>query len=279
MHIFFVFLFGSIIGSFLNVVILRLHTGRSLNGRSHCMSCGTQLPTRDLFPLISYLALQGRCFLCTSRISSRYFLVEALTGALFALIALQFFTTPFLWALFSIVAAILVVVFVYDLRHTIIPNELTIMLTVCAGAYISYQYMQGVRSELAYSVAAALSASLIFASLWFFSKGRWIGLGDAKLMFPLALFLGTSGALSFIVLAFWIGTVYVGVIALTQTLAKRLIHNHFSLPQYTMRSEVPFGPFLIAGFLIVLLGHVDILILIQSFADATTRLVYGFMLR
>jgi len=266
-------------GSFLNVVILRLHTGRSLNGRSHCMSCGSQLRAIDLVPLFSFLVLRGRCRDCTSRISSRYFIVEVTTGILFALIAAQFFAIPFLWALFSIVVALLVVVFVYDLRHTIIPNEAVLLLTLCAAAFLSYQYVQGAGISLVYNIAAAVLASGIFATLWLVSRGRWIGLGDAKLMLPLGLFLSASGTLSFIVLAFWIGTLYVGVVALTKTIAKRLVHNHFSLPRYTMRSEVPFGPFLIVGFFLVLLAHVDILTLTQSFADATTRLVYLWLLK
>ncbi|OGG61327.1 hypothetical protein A3C87_04060 [Candidatus Kaiserbacteria bacterium RIFCSPHIGHO2_02_FULL_49_34] len=205
-------------------------------------------------------------------------MVEAFTGLLFAIIAWQFFATPFAWLLFSVVAAVLVVVFVYDLRHTIIPNELVLLLTGLAILSFGTRYLEGVRIELLYTLASALTASGIFAALWFFSRGRLIGLGDAKLIFPLALMLTPSGVLSFIVLAFWIGTAYVGITALIQKLSKILVHIHFSLPRYTMQSEVPFGPFLIVGFFAVLLANVDILILTQIFADATTRLVYNFLL-
>lgn len=205
-------------------------------------------------------------------------MVEAFTGILFAIIAWQFFMAPFVWLLLSLVAAVLVVVFAYDLRHTIIPNELVLLLTGLSFVFLGIRYLEGARIELLYTFAAALMASGIFATLWLVSRGRLIGLGDAKLIFPLALMLTQSGTLSFIVLAFWIGTAYVGITALVQKLAKILIHSHFSLPRYTMQSEVPFGPFLIVGFFAVLLANVDILILTQTFADATTRLVYNFLL-
>lgn len=277
MNIGIAFVLGCIIGSFLNVVILRLHTGRSLNGRSHCMSCGVQLGALELIPVFSYLAQRGRCRSCSAHIARRYIAVEVMTGILFALIAYAT-KDAFLTGLYMVLAATLVVVAVYDMRHTVIPNEMVWILMIAAVWYVARAYMLEPASgpSLAYAIAASLGAASFFGFLWLISRGRWIGLGDAKLIAPLGLFVGPVGTLSFIILAFWIATAYVGVVAATRSLAARVIHKRFSLPRYTMRSEVPFGPFLIAGFFAVLIFHVDILASIQSVADAATLKIYAW---
>src|SRR5690606_22028608 len=105
--------FGLVIGSFLNVVIYRFHTGRSLNDRSHCLSCGKTLRWFELFPIFSYLALRGRCRSCRSFIPYRYALVEALTACLFLLAylkTLDLFLLPGLLIFLSL----LIIVAVYD---------------------------------------------------------------------------------------------------------------------------------------------------------------------
>ncbi len=84
------FLFGIIIGSFLNVVALRFNTGVGINGRSMCMSCGTKLTWRELIPLFSFLFQKGSCKTCKSKISWQYPLVEFMAGAFFVLILLYF---------------------------------------------------------------------------------------------------------------------------------------------------------------------------------------------
>jgi len=88
--------FGIIIGSFLNVYLYRFHTGKSLSGSSHCLSCATPLKFYELVPLFSYLFLRGRCRTCSSLVPSRYFLVELLTGILFVICAL---TALYSWLL------------------------------------------------------------------------------------------------------------------------------------------------------------------------------------
>ena len=114
-------LFGLIIGSFLNVVILR-HGARSVGGRSGCLSCNAPLRPYDLIPVFSWLALGGRCRDCGSRISKQYPLVEATTAILFAFIGSALL--PISLTLVSlIIAALLVLIAAYDIRHTIIPDE------------------------------------------------------------------------------------------------------------------------------------------------------------
>ena len=117
-----IFIFGTIIGSFLNVVILRYNTGNSvLKGRSRCFACGKTLKWYELVPVFSFLAQKGRCRKCKAKISRQYILVEIITGGLFALIFYiqhSIFNILYLWAM----AGLLIIISVYDLRHLIIPN-------------------------------------------------------------------------------------------------------------------------------------------------------------
>ena len=117
-----VFLLGLIIGSFLDVIACRFHTGKSINGRSRCMSCGNTLTWYELFPLFSYLVLRGRCKNCNGRIPARLFFIEILTAFLFLYIALH--TISLLELAFGLVlSSVLLLIVLYDYNHMIIPNE------------------------------------------------------------------------------------------------------------------------------------------------------------
>jgi leader peptidase (prepilin peptidase)/N-methyltransferase len=256
---FFATVFGLIIGSFLNVYIYRLHTGKSLAGHSHCMSCGTGLRPYELVPLLSYLFLRGRCRTCGCYIPIRYFIVELLTGVLFLAaytIASSLLELVYLWSLLSI----LVVITVYDIRHFIIPDRLTIALVLITLAWQGrLLYLGGTFYELGVAVGAALLGAGFFYFLWFISNGRWLGFGDVKLAFPLGLMAGPTAVFSMIVFSFWIGA---GVsLALIGT--AKLIRGQFRLRNrifsLTIKSVVPFAPFLIAGSLLVLFTQINVL--------------------
>lgn len=258
--------FGAIIGSFLNVVIYRLHTGRSLSGRSHCLSCAAPLRVWELIPLLSYLGLRGRCGHCKARFTMRYFGVELLTAVLFTMTVLSFMADIVVLSIFLVVTSLLVVVFVYDLRHMIIPDEYVIALVVAALAREAYAAVFVVESWIPfmYSALGATGVAAFFYMLWRMSSGRWIGFGDVKLAWPLALLIGSGGAFSMVVLSFWIGAgislllLGLGTLAV-KTGGKPLLR--FGLGTLTMKSAVPFAPFLIIGFLAVLFFKVDVLAL------------------
>lgn len=258
-----VVLFGLIIGSFLNVVIYRLHTGRSLNDRSHCLSCGHTLKWYELFPVLSYLALRGRCRACRSFIPYRYALVEILTAGLFCLAYLHLSDIVSLFLLFAFLS-VLVVVLVYDLYHMIIPDETSLILASLALSVVGYQsWMVGDINLLATSLLSAFLAFIFFASLWFFSGGRWLGFGDAKLAVGLAMLVGLGGAFSLIVWSFWVGAVVSLVIIAWQYIG---LHKSLRRPGrsgVTMKSEIPFAPFLIASFILVYFGEVNVLDLVE----------------
>lgn len=257
---------GAIIGSFLNVVIYRLHTGRSLGGRSHCMSCGHILCWYELVPIVSYFGLRGKCMACSAYIPVRYCAVEIATALLF-MMAWHLFAFDFALLLLTfIMLSVLVVVFVYDMRHTIIPDELSLALGGLSLGFLAHAWWGGASlGVLGGDVLAGLGAGAFFGGLWLISKGRWIGLGDAKLAVPLGVIVGAYSVFSMVVLAFWIGAFVSLVLLATQrVLSSGKTGLHFpSLPR-TIKSEIPFAPFLIAAFLLVHFFHADIFIATQK---------------
>jgi leader peptidase (prepilin peptidase) / N-methyltransferase len=254
------FVFGLIIGSFLNVFIYRFHTGKSLSGSSHCLSCQKPLKFYELFPLFSYVGLRGRCLGCGAYIPSRYFWVELATGILFLLVV-NLFIDMYLWPLLFVLMATLVVVSVYDLAHFIIPDAFVVFLIGLASLYLGYEvYLTGDYRALLWNVLAASIAFLFFAGLWWYSGGRWLGFGDAKLAVPLALFVGIVGVFSMLTLSFWIGTIIsVGILGWQKYGSRGQLGFRLRNRPLTIKSEVPFAPFLILGFLVVFLFGVDVL--------------------
>lgn len=262
------FVFGAIIGSFLNVLIYRLHTGKSLNDRSHCLSCQKPLRWFELFPIFSYLTLRGRCRGCRSYIPVRYALVELLTACSFLYIYL-ITDSAFELILLCTLAATLIVGLVYDLYHMIIPNEVPLVLLVVAVLIVTVHYREeGLLLGVGLPLLCGLLASGFYGLLWLASQGRWLGLGDAKLAFPLGLLLSISGAFSMIVLSFWIGAGIALLLLAYQTARRYLITKRYSrhpvvnYEQYlTMKSEIPFAPFLVLAFVLVYFLGVDVLAL------------------
>lgn len=264
-YIFVAAIFGLVIGSFLNVVIYRLHTGRSLNDRSHCLSCGRQLEWYELLPLVSYLALRGRCRTCQSLIPYRYALVETLTAAAFVMAYIKAASViEFLFL--ATILSVLIVGLVYDFYHMIIPDEVSLGAALLALAFVTWSALtEGELEILMVSGLGASAAFLTYASLWYFSRGRAFGFGDAKLAVSLGLMTGIYGVFSLVVLSFWIGA----LVSLALILWQRIVLNISAAKRkgrrVNMKSEVPFAPFLLASFILVYFGSVNVLALIEAF--------------
>jgi leader peptidase (prepilin peptidase)/N-methyltransferase len=257
-----VFILGTIIGSFLNVVIFRFNTGATLGGRSGCFSCGKKLRSWELVPIVSFLSLRGRCSGCKTKISHQYPLVEFFTGFLFLLFFIRLVPQFHIEELFFffgqlllswIIWSVLVVVFVYDLRHKIIPDKFSIAFSVLALLQTVLFFSQNLISHL----VAGTILFLFFFAFWFFSKGKWMGFGDAKLALGIGLYLGLTQGVSAIVFGFWIGA----VVALGILLKEKIQHTRLRKNSkiITMKSEIPFAPFLILGTLLALLLGSDVL--------------------
>lgn len=268
-------IFGLVVGSFLNVIIFR-HGVRSIGGRSGCMSCGTQLPWHDMVPVFSWLLLGGRCRFCRARISIQYPLVEAATAILFALIGgalgpglvfthglpdIQFALLVLTTICFLTIAALLVAIFAYDLYHTIIPDAWVytfIALAFCGQFLIPFWGEYGNWLFLAGPVVALPIFALWGAStIRYGTPGMWMGFGDVKLALGIGWLLGPVLGLLAVFGAFIIGALISLCVLLPLPYIIRALYTlgitsrKKPLGGFTMKSEIPFGPFLIAGCLIV----------------------------
>ncbi|MFZ5376734.1 MAG: prepilin peptidase [Patescibacteria group bacterium] len=247
----FLFFLGASIGSFLNVFVYRTVEGESwVAGRSKCEKCQKQIAWFDNIPLVSFLVLAGRCRNCRAPIGIIHPVVELLTGSLFVWwfwAGSLFFrlTTqplhlvqPFFWL---IVAILLLVILVADLKYYIIPDLAVGLLTFITLLYRFALVILGVMrfEDLAIAVFCMVGLVAFFYSLWFFTKGKGFGFGDVKLAVPLALILGWPKILVAIFLSFLLGGL-VGVVLLV-------------LKKKKLGQVVPFGPFLVISTTIALL--------------------------
>jgi prepilin signal peptidase PulO-like enzyme (type II secretory pathway) len=185
-------------------------------------------------------------------------MVEFLTGFAFWLAAIS--DLPFLsQCLVAAFLAVLVLILVYDLAHTIIPNELVFGLLIISSFFVGYDvYIEGIPLDFLWSLIAGLSAAGPFVFLWVISQGRWIGLGDAKLAFPLGMMVGIYGVVSLVIVSFWLGAAISLVLIGVQKLLKRgQIDLRITGRALTMKSEIPFAPFLILSFLTIFMFKID----------------------
>jgi prepilin signal peptidase PulO-like enzyme (type II secretory pathway) len=253
------FLFGTIIGSFLNVLILRYNTGRSLSGRSSCLNCKHKLSWYELVPVLSWLIQGGRCRSCGARVSAQYPIVEFICGIIFAAVSVLELQVA-QHAMVLVIASLLVAIAVYDLKHTIIPNIWVYAFSIISLAFFILTIRGEITIEIIiYRILSGVSIAAPFAFLWFISKGRWMGLGDAKLMLGIGILLGFAQGVFSVMMSFVFGAVFGLILILLSSDKFRRIFVRFTPTPisnilawgFTMKSEIPFGPFLIGVSIIV----------------------------
>jgi leader peptidase (prepilin peptidase) / N-methyltransferase len=244
-------LFGLAVGSFLNVLIYRLPIRQSIVfPASHCTSCGTPILYRDNIPILGFLFLRGKCRACGVSISPVYPLIELITGCIF-------FYEFFLWGASLIFfrdvvfASILLVVFVIDLRHMIIPDPLTIAGGTLALVFALFRGFEGIAGAFGGAIVG-LFVILIMALLGrAMFKRESMGLGDFKLTAMTGAFLGPEWNLIALAAAIFIGGIF-GMVGLATGKTKR-------------GEEIPFGPFIVAGCFMALFLRKPILFLINTY--------------
>ena len=229
--------FGLIIGSFLNVVIMRSLRGEKLTGRSHCDSCGKTLSWFELFPLFSFVYQKGRCLHCGTVFSVQYLVVELGTALSFCAVLAYLFSynlllpdvrTFFLLLIVCVAASAMIVVLVADIRYQIIPNGAVLVLGIIGAGSVF------LRSEHALTdIAASIGFCLFFAALWYFSDGKAMGFGDVKLIFATSLLVGFPASLAAFLFSFWLG----GLAGIILILTRRR----------GLKSRLAFGPFILVG--------------------------------
>jgi leader peptidase (prepilin peptidase)/N-methyltransferase len=225
--------FGLFVGSFLNVCIYRLPLGRTvLWGRSHCPRCNRQIRSWENVPIVSWLALRGRCAGCSAPIGIQYPLVELVTGALFAGAAWLYGPTWLLVPRLLFVCA-MVVLFMIDLQHRILPNVITLP-GIVVGLAFSLFLPPGLRDAV---IGAAACSLLLFAMGEAVSRvlgKEALGFGDVKMIAMMGAFLGWQLTLVSLFMASFLGSVIgIGLVVLTRN----------------RDYEIPLGSFLALGAL------------------------------
>lgn len=232
-----ILIYGLIIGSFLNVCIYRIPEGESISfPPSHCGSCGRRISWYDNIPVLSYIILGGRCRICHSKISIQYPFVELLNAVLYILLFRSFsFTIDFFF--FSVISSILIVVLFIDLKHMIIPDSLILSIVAVEVIHkIAGYYFNG-NVNLKTSLIGALLAGGLFLIIVLVSGGG-MGEGDVTLIASVGFILGTKLTILNILLSFIIGAIV------------SLFLLGFKLK--TRKDPIPFGPFIIVSFWLVL---------------------------
>ena len=223
---------GLIFGNFLNVCIYRLPRKESVNfPASHCTSCGRPLSWYENVPLVSWLALRGRCRTCGAAISPAYPLVEVTTALLFAGGVLVYGLTPLMVVRVAFASA-LIVLFVIDLRHRILPNVITlpgIVIGFVASLFLPPGWVQSL-----IGILAGGGVLLALSEIYLRTRGReGLGMGDVKMLAMIGAFLGWPLMLLTLVIASFSGSV-IGL----WVIATR---------KGGMQASLPFGTFLAIG--------------------------------
>ncbi len=227
---------GLIVGSFLNVCVYRLPRRRSINWPgSHCTSCNRALSWYENIPVVSWVALRGRCRTCGERISVMYPLVELITGTLFVAGYLIYGWTPVLAARLAFACA-MVVLFAVDLRHHLLPNVITVPGIVVGFVLSLLRPAPGWKASLIGLIAGGGVLFAISEGYYRLRGVEGLGMGDVKMLAMIGAFLGWQLMLVTLILASFAGSIIgLGVIASGRG---------------GMKAALPFGTFLAVGALV-----------------------------
>ena len=238
----FVIILGGLWGSFANVCIYRLPLDKGVvSGRSYCPKCKKQITWKDNIPIISYFLLNGKCRKCKKPISSQYALVEFLS-ILFFIIIYFLYGITLTTLLLMVLSLSFIIIFFIDLKHFIIPNEITFSMMVLGFIKSFDPNLNSIFPNYINSlIGGLLGYGIIWSIIYFYKQVRkkeGMGLGDAKL---------------FGVIGFWFGWLAIPfIIFLSSVIALLSVVPSLLKNSRTMSSQIPFGPYIILGTLIYL---------------------------
>lgn len=242
------FLFGVCVGSFMEVVRDRRSWRRSLVGRSQCAHCSQVLSWKELIPLFSHLALRGKCRSCKAVIPKQHLFAEGATGLLFVLAGV---VGDSVWSVSALLlpALFLVPIVNADRASMEVPEHLSLPFAYLAF-FVALLHALAIGSSV--PLVSGLVLSLPFVLFWLCSKGRAMGLGDAKVAISLGLLLADpTQAVSVLLFSFWIGTIIVAGIALRLKVQGKPVAS-------LRRARMPFVPCIALAYLLVLLTDVTV---------------------
>lgn len=233
-----IFIYGLLIGSFLNVCIYRIPKEESVAfPLSHCPKCNTSLKWYDNIPLFSYMSLLGKCRYCESKISPQYPLIELSNPIIYLLLFYKFnFTIDFIF--YALIASVLIIITIIDLKEMIIPDSLIIIILIISILHKATNYfINKTQINFLDSIGGLLLAGVLFILIILISKGG-MGGGDVTLIGSLGFILGIKNIFLTIFISFILGAIISIFLLITKIKGKK--------------DPIPFGPFIILGFLITL---------------------------
>ena len=242
MDFLFVIILGGLWGSFANVCIYRLPLDKGVvSGRSYCPKCKKQITWKDNIPIISYYLLSGKCRKCKKKISPQYVLVEFLS-ILFFTIIYSLYGITLTTLLLIILSLSFIIIFFIDLKHFIIPNEITFSMMALGFIKSFDPNLNSMFPNYIHSLIGGLFGyGIIWSIIYFYKQVRkkeGMGLGDAKL---------------FAVIGFWFGWIAIPfIIFLSSVTALLSVVPSLLKNSRTMSSQIPFGPYIIVGTLVYL---------------------------
>lgn len=243
------FILGASVGSFTQVIATRLHVAPIIKGRSKCLSCGEALRASDLIPIISYFLLRGRCRYCKTPYGISSVIIESIFGLVF--LGLYHFIlkdAPTLvvssWWLvyYSTLFIVLGVMALYDRAHSYIPIPFLASFLVLMLVMFGFRLSSSTTIETA---VAPLVTALPFLLVWLLTKGKGVGFGDVILFFGVGAFFGIYEGLAVFILSVWMGAV-VG------------LYYKYVIAKSKKTTAIPFVPFIVFSFLVVLFTDIDI---------------------
>lgn len=253
--LFFLFLVGTVFGSFIDVMSSRTASGKSfLMSRSQCQKCLKEIWPIDLIPLVSYLLLGGKCRFCKHKIPFRLFFIELLTGLLFMSAYLLTSLPPLTFVLLLLILSLFIAIFLSDMRFGVIPDQFLAALGFFSLFYVLLQgdtLMQGL-TLIAMHVLAGFVAFGLFFAVFYLTRGRGMGFGDVKFSFLIGFLL----SFKLMIVAFYIAFLTGAVISLILiVLGKKKIRG----------DTIPFGPFLVLGVTCTLLFEMQVIGIVRLF--------------
>lgn len=237
MDIMLILIIGLIVGSFLNVCICRIPKNESIAyPPSHCINCGMRIKWYDLFPVVSFINLRGRCRNCRSKISIRYPFIEVLTGAIFVSLYIKYgFVVDFFKYVF--LSIFLIVISFIDLDTTDVYLKTTLPGIVIGVVFIIIEYLNG-QNPIQFIYGAIISWAVIAVIAFTTHSMGW---GDAEICLMCGAFLGTKLSIVMLMLSFVLGGIIGGMLVLFKIKSRKDI--------------IPFGPFIgIAAIFTMLFG-------------------------
>lgn len=263
-----IFFFGAAVGSFINVIVDRLYIKSFISGRSVCQSCSKKLSWYEMIPVLSYLFLKGRCKKCKTKIGAKHLRMEIFTGilAIFTykiLLASYFnvFSPNYNLAIgagfavfYTFLFVLLLSIFLYDLKHKIVPLGFSVLLLIIGIAFEAYRiynvsfFYGSTHSTLFWlDLFSGVLVALPFLVIYLFTRGRAVGFGDVLLFLSAGYLLGFVFGVSAFLISIWIGAII------------SLLLIYLMPHKFNRKSTIPFAPFIVAAVILIIFLHIDVL--------------------